>query len=596
MLFDALKVVPSPFNAHLLVGVLLQSLFFAWALAIVSKHARRPMLVPLLLVFAGLHFGLVNFNFQDSAFESIWSPYVLLCPFLCFLVAAASVASGDVRDLIPLVLAGCFLVHGHVAQPLFVVPLALVAYAALILRHGRSLTRLFRVAPYAHAAAGAIILLFLLPIALDAFRGDQSNLRIILAHFGKHSGDHKTLLQALAYFVAFFCYFPNPEIICDQLTATSALQYGLKWPFLLTWCFIAMLLLIFRHLGRKRQIASPRPFAHWLAVFFGLASLLTIVWGMLINGEMFAFNSYFNYGLLFVPFILLAIALTSFTPRPLATYLRWPLMVLAVPLWILAARNLTWSSDFPTISRDTKAWFEQIRRATQLDKQGPPVKFLSFQHSDWPWATGIALALQRIGADYAIPPDWSFMFDAQHMVDPKEALTQQKVSWWKVRSPAVAGANWISYTPPSVNPSHSEISFSGPESNAQAFVINGWDVSNGPFSWSLGHHGLLYFAALPTTADVEVECDVFPEEFSNTKTQRMSVSFNGGPPQWFQVADRSIQRLRIPAQAWNSRSVATMAFEFPDAVSPGSVGASADTRILGCGFARIRFHLAQSSE
>src|ERR1700686_2137372 len=54
VLFDALKVVPSPFNAHLLIGVLLQSLFFAWAVAIVSKHVRRPLLVPLLLIFAGV--------------------------------------------------------------------------------------------------------------------------------------------------------------------------------------------------------------------------------------------------------------------------------------------------------------------------------------------------------------------------------------------------------------------------------------------------------------------------------------------------------------------------------------------------------------
>ena len=461
LLFDTLKVVPSPYNAHLLVGVLLQSLFFAWALAIVSKHVRRALLIPLLLVFAGLHFGMLNFNTPDSAFESIWSPYVLLCPFLCFLVAGASVASGDASDLVPMVLAGSFLVHGHVAQPLFVIPLALLAYAALCLRHGRSLSRLFRVFPYPHAMTAGVLLLFLLPIALDAFRGGQSNLSLILAHFSKHSDDHKTLLQSLAYFVAFLCYLPAPEIICDRLTQTSLVQLGLKWPLLLTWCLIGIAVSVLPRLNTAKRNSPSRLFARWLTIFFGIACLLTIVWGMLINGQMFAFNSYFNYGLLFVPFILLGIALASLSWLQRAKSLRPVLLALSVPLGLLAAKNFAWSSDFPTISRDTKPWFEQVRRAAEADKQGVSIKFLSFEHGDWPWAAGVALALQRIGCDYAVPQDWLFMFDSQHATNLTEALTQYTAALWKVRSPAVAGEGWVSYNPPPVNPVDSEISFSG---------------------------------------------------------------------------------------------------------------------------------------
>jgi hypothetical protein len=188
------------------------------------------------------------------------------------------------------------------------------------------------------------------------------------------------------------------------------------------------------------------------------------------------------------------------------------------------------------------------------------------------------------------------MFDDEHVANVTETLAKHTTAFWKIRSPAVAGQDWVSYTPPSVNPAGSEISFSGPEPNAKAYVISGWDISPGPFSWSTGNSGLLYFTAVPATAAVEVEFEVFPEEFSAPKTQRISISFNDTPLQSFQVSQRSVLKLRIPSEKWNSRSVALMAFQFPDGVSPSAAGVSADPRILGCGFIRINFHLAQTSE
>jgi len=146
--------------------------------------------------------------------------------------------------------------------------------------------------------------------------------------------------------------------------------------------------------------------------------------GTFITGQMFAFNSYFNYGLLFAPFILVAIALASL-PRLQRTTYPSQASYSSRFLWdCLQQENFAWSSDFPTISRDTKPWFDQVRRAAQADKQGVPIKFLSFEHGDWPWAAGVALALQRIGCDYAVPQDWLFMFDSQHVANLTDSLTQ----------------------------------------------------------------------------------------------------------------------------------------------------------------------------
>ena len=138
VLYDILHVVRSPIAAHQLVGVLIQTGFFVWTLRIVKKHVASRVIVPVLLFLGALHFGAVNYYFSSSAFQSIWPPNVLLFPFLCFTVACASVASGSVAEVVATMLSGCLLVHGHVAQPLFVIPFFLIAVAAAFLRLRKS--------------------------------------------------------------------------------------------------------------------------------------------------------------------------------------------------------------------------------------------------------------------------------------------------------------------------------------------------------------------------------------------------------------------------------------------------------------------------
>ena len=106
--------------------------------------------------------------------NSIWPPHVLFGPFLLLITFGAGVASGDVKFLPIVILAGGMLVHGHVAQPLFVVPLGCLA-----------LIRVVRRGEYrnAHLAISALILaVFVLPIGIDSLRGSQSNIAAILQH------------------------------------------------------------------------------------------------------------------------------------------------------------------------------------------------------------------------------------------------------------------------------------------------------------------------------------------------------------------------------------------------------------------------------
>ena len=588
LFFDSLKIVPAPYNAHALTGVLLQAFFFAWALAIAARHARSPLLVPLLLLLAGAHFGVVNQNIPDSAFESIWPPHVLLFPFLCFLVAAASVAVGETDDLVAMLVAGGTLVHGHVAQPLFVVPLAAIAYAMLCRRH-RSILEPFRFAPVAHGWGAFVLLLFTFPLLVDAFRGEQSNLRVILDHFSQHAEDRKTWLQSLAYFASFFCYLPHPHKICDELSHATVAVLSSRWPYFLMWSVVGSATVLLARFRRETHAAAGRKFFRSLAFFWTIACLLTLVWGTLQNGEMFGFNSYFNFALLFVPWMLLALAFVGL-PRFSTPSLRGVVYVIAFFLLAFASKEFSWSSDFPSRPSDTKRLVEQVRLAVAQDQQAPRTKFLLFEHEQWPLAMSAALTLERLGYDYRVSPEWAYMFDAQRGAAPTKALANGETALWRIEAPAGKQDNWIFASPPAVDPTGAEISFSGSNPNAGRFVVSGWEVTGGPFSWSTAQTALLCFTALPAASDVEIEMDVFPSDFSPTKTQRVSVSWNGAEAQHFLVDQNSPITYRVPADTWNRQPFVALTFEFPDAVSPQALGLSADARLLGCKFRRLVFH------
>jgi len=590
LLCDTLKVVPTPYNAHAITGIFLQSFFFAWALSIVAKRVRRRLFIPLVLLFAALHFGLVNHSLSDSAFESIWPPYVLLLPFLCFLVAAASVASGEVGDLIPLVLSGCLLVHGHVAQPLFVLPLFVLAYVALCFRRSpegrRGLFQPLRQAPYTHLCALGILLVFLLPIALDLARGSESNFRLIVHHFSQYADDRKTVAQSLTYLAAFFCYVGRPEAVCDQLTSSSLGFLTERWYFPAMWAGVAIITVtLFNRLRRKEH-----GFAGWLSICFAIAILLTFVWGKLQNKEMFAFNAHFNFAILFVPFILLAIALSASFELPKA--LGAMLCAGAIGLSLMGARNWNWNSHLPSVAHGTEPIVRLIRQAALEDRQSSRAKFLSFEHKDWPWAIGVALALERMGYDFAIPPSWGFMFGDKHRADLVTALSREEVALWEIKSPEVGFDKWISHSIPSIDPAHGEITFYGNAANGPAMAVSGWDLSDGIAARSNTDLALLYFEALPSSSDVQIDLQVVPPTSPASSTQPFSISFNNGAPESFVVADRSTISVRVTRDVWNHRRHATLAVFFP---APAAATKGDPTSNKRGGFARIDFHLVNAT-
>jgi hypothetical protein len=163
---DVLHLVPTPWNGQLLAIFALDSAFGALAVGIVygwSRSVRGAAAAFIVVVgFAAAH---------PEVFNSGWMPFLYVVPFFVFLLAAASVAARQARDLWVLALSGWLLIHGH-ACFLFIVPVITAAAAVIALwpyrRHPLAAAHAFvRGHRAAWIPAVVISAVFILPIALN---------------------------------------------------------------------------------------------------------------------------------------------------------------------------------------------------------------------------------------------------------------------------------------------------------------------------------------------------------------------------------------------------------------------------------------------
>ncbi|CAN5520165.1 hypothetical protein BH18VER1_BH18VER1_01900 [soil metagenome] len=585
LFFDLLKIVPTPFAAHSLAGALLQLMFFMWAIAIIGERTKRGLTIPLLLLFGGFYFGLVNYFQPNTAFQSIWSPHVLLMPFLCFLLAAASVAAGGTKELIPLAVAGSFLVHGHAAQLLFVIPLTLFAYAAWWQRKSKE-TQLFdRSTAWIHVAAAALVALFAFPLVIDLSKGEQSNLRLIARHFAQTTGEQKSFAQSAVYNLSFLCHINNPEKFCDQLNAASLDFLMKRWYLAAMWAaLVPVTALLLRAAWRTRRLADT-PFVRAVLLVFAAACLLTFVWGKLQTGALLQFNSYFNFAILFLVFVGLAIALASFVTGEAARHLGRGILVFALPLTFFASRNFSFLPDFPAQPQFTAELNEQIRLAALRDRQASRTKLLLIDN--WSEAARVALALERFRYRFKVVEKWKVPFGSENEVNPYRGLANRKYAIWRVKH-ASTGDGWLNTEVAAIDPRQGEVLFSTEDNNAQRFPLAGWDISKGPYSWSMGKIAVLRFAARPTKTDVQVVCQLA----APTPEQPMVVTYNEGPSRAVRINGATNVVLIVPAEVWNASPHGVLKFDFPSLKSPRARGTSPDPRPLAGAFERIFFRSA----
>lgn len=560
VLHDWLDWVPSPTNAHQLASLALQVGFFALALTLLTQWFASPWLLPLALLGAAW-----QFTHAIGAFTSIWPPHVLLMPFLCFLTAGCSVAAGRTRDLIFMALAGGFLFHGHVAQPLFVGGLGALA----VILHHRSRGLSWRDIQPEIAAHRRVLLLctawvglLLLPLAIDLVAyGRESNVATIIGRFQSNASHGKSILQSFLYFLSFATYSTDQEYIFTRLGEVTTQFFAGHALYFVVW---AAIVAVPAWLFRRRRAALPddaRRFIGSAYVFLVVTTLLCVVWGLLQAGPMFQFNGFFYYGVYYFAAMLgLAIVLTLFPPPARSLWL-----TIAFCLAAIAFTRGFISSPLSSAQagQDVK---EAVDKLVRL-QPGKRPKLLVFEHEAWPTAASLALEIQRRGIPFYAAHSWNFMFGRAHdLRQLGDAPEQATDVWWLTPGgeggiATHRGLN-VYQQPAALDPRGATIGF-GLNAGAFRHVISGLTTGNVDSASSDQRAVRFVFAPQATDRDVQL---IFDVAAWNSSQQRVQVRWNNSAVGEFTItATRTQPSVSIPATLWNASRRATLELVLPDA-------------------------------
>ncbi len=404
---DFLPLFPAPANAHTFMGIALQAGFLVVSLHIVAGYFRSSFFLPLALLFALVHFYFVARTIPGSVFLSLWPPHVICFPFMVFLISCASLATGRVQHLPIAVFCGGVLIHGHVAQPLFVIPIGIGSYLGYALNWKKtypsnSFITSFPVRIY-HIIALGIIALFALPIVIDMFKGQESNFYNILQHMEKHR-KRKEWIQSLVYVISFFGYLGSQEISIFPLAAIQ-LFWAMSWFHFLAW--FAIIIYTCRCLYVNDHLNPiERRFEIYLTIIIVFALLLSLVWAKRQDGLMFNFNAYFIFSILYCILLILAGRLAVFisvTPK-----FKLSIFLIACLLSLFTIFQISPHLESSQIMK-------QIDLALESDPNGRNPKKLSFQDEFWPDAISVALALKRKEVTFYVDSSWGYMFGKKNV-------------------------------------------------------------------------------------------------------------------------------------------------------------------------------------
>ena len=445
---DLLHLAPAPLNAYLLAGVLLQTAFLCLALAILAglADAGRLTFIVCAVAIALLFAELVG----NPAFQ-VWPPYQPVLPLVCLLASAIAVALGWAAMLPIVVLCGSFLVHGHVAQPLFVLPISAAAYLSLFIisREGPGLgfIRFVKATARPHAWTVAVAIPFAMPLVLDAIRGPDSNLAVILGFIGE-GHPTPTWAGAVYYVLSFLAFRGHGDATTLDIGPADRVAFlTASWPTLLGWLALLILpmvlLLRWRHSvcapcgGLTDSAVSPRRFVATYYGFLALGALLSLLWAKMQYGPPYAFNAFFINGLLYLaalPLAFVAVRIRVLASRP----------VLAGAVLVLVAVALSRPSPFANVTTlgapagddSARQLHQSVARLLSEQDEPPSTVLLEFRERDWQQAVGVALALHRSGVRYLVDSEWGFMFGYDHVYPGSTAVGGDgTVAHWRLGAP-----------------------------------------------------------------------------------------------------------------------------------------------------------------
>ncbi len=500
LFYDLLHLTPAPYNAQTLANLFVTTSFFVATLTVFSRWVSAPArwwFVTGALVLGAMHFGAVprmpsyDMLLGSSVFTSAWTAHTWVFPFLCLLTAGASVAAGRGEDLPLLALADGFLIHAHIAAPLFVGPISLFAYGGLLILSDareralataaggsagetarwrprwRTLGAAWRVYPRVHLVTLAILAFFALPMVIDLFLGDASNLHAVLMHLRTYHGKHKTFKRAVFYFLQFGAYRSyRPHFhYFDHFDTHGTYAYFMYHKKIYAAWLVGVLLLIWTSgvrpalvaLGRWRDdeaglgMYSGMPAAvpgrtRFLAlggILLACSIVLTLYWAVIQDGDMMYYSAWINFAIYYFGLLIVWAEFSSvlalgvrrwrggaLMARPAWGWIeRWVPAGVVVLACVLEAHRFRVADSTPEMTRAMhEANLHVIRDAKARNPDG--IKMLDLPVFVWPTATGLALEMERQGMPFMVVSYYTIPFPADVVWHPTPEAAQAKMEVW----------------------------------------------------------------------------------------------------------------------------------------------------------------------
>jgi hypothetical protein len=398
LFYDALHLVPTPWNGQLIGLYALSALFAASVVAVGHGWTRSLRGAAATLAVVAL-FGALH----PSMFSSDWMPYVYMPAYFAFVVAIASVAAGRTQDCWLAALAGWFLIHGHASFLIFVPVLACAAVAAVLWRRWREDAALF--SPPARRVwipVAAISAVFALPIAIELALHWPGNFGKYFAYSSSSKSGGHTLIQLARYVLWFW------------------------WPHAHAWAVPIILVAVALLLTWRLPSGPLRRFCGSLLAVDAISTLLFIAYAAV--GVDFLSDYYIGYFYWSAPLlVILAIALaaTELLPGQLAAVAAVAAAVAAATAFAVTpltqfdlahvdpeTPSVTGPVTDPTLAAGTAAL------AAKAD--GRPLVF-RFGNNAWPAVTGLLVQSERTGVTACVAdPNWAFMMTEQFICTPAE--------------------------------------------------------------------------------------------------------------------------------------------------------------------------------
>jgi hypothetical protein len=402
LFWAALHVVPAAWNGQLIAVYALTALFAAMIVATgygVARSARAAAAcLAALLAFAAV---------VPATFSSDWMPYVLVMPFLAFLVATASVAAGNLRDAWIAAVAGWFLINGNVAFLFFVPVLACGCVVALGWPRRRSLLAsarsFFARQRRVWIPVVVISVAFAFPIVLNTAAHWPGEFGKYLT-YSSNQGDNG-LRQVVDYTLHF--WWPGAARVGWLVPVVAYLVAGL-----LTW----------------RLAPGPtRRFCGSLLAFSTLSSVAFVIYGVVAIDELDPngyFIGYFYWSAPAAMLLVALVALTELVPSLPGVAVAVTAAVVACAAFAVApgtrvSTNHTDPGNLTTGADTDPALPAGVARMAALADGRPIV--LTLKYNAWPDMTGLLVQAERTGVTACLAdPYWEFMVTSQFICTPAE--------------------------------------------------------------------------------------------------------------------------------------------------------------------------------